>query len=204
MCVSSPQSNRLDTDSSAAVRLFASAIWPPRGSVTCASNTGGDTHDDATDGVGPADDSWLFDIALDDLRDALTALLPEKQTPARPRLLVGAYLLDLLGLKGPSPFPGRSLGDHPDKGGAVLVKNGRYGPYVAHDGINATLPSDKTPETITLEEAVVLLASAHVPLSASVTVTVWPDTGDSVTVKVARPAASFITTSSMLTLMGSG
>ena len=55
--------------------------------------------------------------------------------------------------------PGRSLGDHPDKGGAVLVKNGRYGPYVTHDGINATLPSDKTPETITLEEALALIAA---------------------------------------------
>jgi DNA topoisomerase-1 len=55
--------------------------------------------------------------------------------------------------------PGRSLGDHPDKGGAVLVKNGRYGPYVTHDGVNATLPSDKTPETITLDAAVVLLAA---------------------------------------------
>jgi DNA topoisomerase-1 len=55
--------------------------------------------------------------------------------------------------------PGRSLGDHPDKGGAVLVKNGRYGPYVTHDGINATLPSDKTPDTITLEEAVGLIAA---------------------------------------------
>ncbi|HUR55549.1 MAG TPA: serine/threonine-protein kinase, partial [Gemmataceae bacterium] len=33
---------------------------------------------------------------LDDLLDALTALLPEKQSPARPRLLAGAYLLDLL------------------------------------------------------------------------------------------------------------
>ena len=30
--------------------------------------------------------------------------------------------------------PGRSLGDHPEKGGAVLVKAGRYGPYVSHDG----------------------------------------------------------------------
>jgi DNA topoisomerase I len=55
--------------------------------------------------------------------------------------------------------PGRPLGDHPDKGGAVLVKNGRYGPYVTHDGVNATLPSDKTPEAITLDEAVVLLAA---------------------------------------------
>jgi DNA topoisomerase-1 len=55
--------------------------------------------------------------------------------------------------------PGRSLGDHPDKGGAVLVKNGRYGPYVTHDGVNATLPSDKTPDAITLEEALALLAA---------------------------------------------
>jgi DNA topoisomerase-1 len=53
--------------------------------------------------------------------------------------------------------PGRSLGEHPDKGGDVVVKNGRYGPYVSHDGINATLPSDKSPETITLNEAIVLL-----------------------------------------------
>jgi DNA topoisomerase-1 len=53
--------------------------------------------------------------------------------------------------------PGRALGEHPDKGGPVVAKNGRYGPYVSHDGINATLPSDKTPETITLAEAVGLL-----------------------------------------------
>jgi DNA topoisomerase-1 len=53
--------------------------------------------------------------------------------------------------------PGRSLGDHPTKGGAIAAKKGRYGPYVSHNGVNATLPADKTPETITLEEAVVLL-----------------------------------------------
>jgi DNA topoisomerase I len=55
--------------------------------------------------------------------------------------------------------PGRSLGEHPQKGGPVLAKAGRYGPYVSHDGINATLPKDKTPETITLDEAVGLLAA---------------------------------------------
>src|SRR5262252_2383541 len=55
--------------------------------------------------------------------------------------------------------PGRSLGDHPDKGGAVVVKSGRYGPYVSHDGVNATLPRDKTPEAMTLEEALPLLAA---------------------------------------------
>jgi DNA topoisomerase-1 len=53
--------------------------------------------------------------------------------------------------------PGRSLGDHPDKGGPIVVRSGRYGPYVSHDGVNATLPSDMTPETVTLEQAVGLI-----------------------------------------------
>ena len=53
--------------------------------------------------------------------------------------------------------PGKALGEHPDKGGPIVAKKGRYGPYVSHDGINATLPGDKTPETVTLEEAVSLL-----------------------------------------------
>jgi len=53
--------------------------------------------------------------------------------------------------------PGRTLGDHPTKGGPIVVKNGRYGPYVTHGGVNATLPADKTPEAITLEEAVGLI-----------------------------------------------
>jgi len=52
---------------------------------------------------------------------------------------------------------GRTLGEHPEKGGAIVVKKGRYGPYVSHDGINATLPSDTTPDTVTLEQAVGLL-----------------------------------------------
>jgi len=53
--------------------------------------------------------------------------------------------------------PGKTLGEHPDKGGSIVVKNGRYGPYVSHNSVNATLTSDKTPETVTLDEAIVLL-----------------------------------------------
>jgi DNA topoisomerase-1 len=53
--------------------------------------------------------------------------------------------------------PGKALGDHPDKGGPIVVKKGRYGPYVSHDGVNATLPNDITPETVTLEQAVSLI-----------------------------------------------
>jgi DNA topoisomerase-1 len=55
--------------------------------------------------------------------------------------------------------PGRPLGDHPVKGGTVVAKNGRYGPYVSHEGVNATLPADRTPETVTLDEAVALIDS---------------------------------------------
>ena len=52
----------------------------------------------------------------------------------------------------------KDLGDHPDGGGKVTVHNGRYGPYVKHGKVNATLPKDKEPEAVTLEEAVVLIA----------------------------------------------
>jgi DNA topoisomerase-1 len=52
---------------------------------------------------------------------------------------------------------GRQLGDHPDKGGPVVVKKGRYGPYVSHAGVNATLPTDVEPDKVTLEQAIELL-----------------------------------------------
>jgi DNA topoisomerase-1 len=62
--------------------------------------------------------------------------------------------------KGPSrrfgADPGKPLGDHPTLGG-VVAKGGRYGAYVSAGGINATIPSDKTQETITLPEAIALI-----------------------------------------------
>jgi DNA topoisomerase-1 len=63
--------------------------------------------------------------------------------------------------KGPSKRrfgadPGKPVGEHPS-GGTIVVKNGRYGAYVSLDGVNATLPADKTPETITLAEAIELI-----------------------------------------------
>jgi DNA topoisomerase-1 len=63
--------------------------------------------------------------------------------------------------KGPSgrrfgADPGKPLGDHPSLGG-VAVKNGRYGAYVTAGGVNATIPSDKTPDTITLADAIALI-----------------------------------------------
>ena len=40
-----------------------------------------------------------------------------------------------------------------------MVKKGRYGPYVSHAGVNATLPADVEPDKVTLEQAVELLAA---------------------------------------------
>ena len=65
------------------------------------------------------------------------------------------------------PAPGKKLGEHPDKGGDIVVKNGRFGPYVSNNGVNATLPSDKTPETVTLDEAIVLLDARAAALGNS-------------------------------------
>ena len=53
--------------------------------------------------------------------------------------------------------PGRSVGDHPQRGGAILVKKGRYGPYVTNSGINATIPDNIVPDEITLDQAVGLI-----------------------------------------------
>ncbi len=51
----------------------------------------------------------------------------------------------------------RDLGEHPDGGGEVAVYDGRYGPYVKHDGTNASLPDGTDPDEVTLEEAVELV-----------------------------------------------
>ena len=51
----------------------------------------------------------------------------------------------------------KTLGDHPDLGGAVQVFSGRYGPYVKHGKVNATIPKSIEPEAITMAEAVKLI-----------------------------------------------
>jgi DNA topoisomerase-1 len=53
----------------------------------------------------------------------------------------------------------KNLGPHPDDGKEVTVRAGRYGPYVKHGSTNATLPKDITPEEITVDEAIGLIAA---------------------------------------------
>jgi DNA topoisomerase-1 len=95
-------------------------------------------HDKTYANLDDADD--VFNIGLN---RAVTLIAEKRAQPSRGRRF-GAD-------------PGRALGDHPAKGGPVVAKKGRYGPYVSHNGVNATLPADKTPESVTLEEAVALI-----------------------------------------------
>ncbi|MGD8326734.1 MAG: topoisomerase C-terminal repeat-containing protein, partial [Sphingomonadales bacterium] len=61
------------------------------------------------------------------------------------------------GRRGPEAL--REMGPHPEDGEQIKLMNGRYGPYVTHNKINASLPKDKSPDDLTLEEAVALLAA---------------------------------------------
>jgi DNA topoisomerase I len=63
----------------------------------------------------------------------------------------------LRGGRAPAAAPLRELGAHPD-GGVVQLMPGKYGPYVKWDKVNATLPKDLSPEDVTLDEALILIA----------------------------------------------
>jgi DNA topoisomerase-1 len=54
--------------------------------------------------------------------------------------------------------PLKELGDDPVSGKPMVVKEGRFGPYVTDGETNATLRKDDEPETITLERGAGLLA----------------------------------------------
>lgn len=53
----------------------------------------------------------------------------------------------------------RTLGDHPDDGKPVSVHEGRFGPYIKHGKVNASIPKGSSPDDITLDQAIPLLAA---------------------------------------------
>ncbi len=57
-----------------------------------------------------------------------------------------------------SAKPLRELGSHPEDGEPVTLHDGPYGLYVKHGKVNASLPKDLSPEAVTLEMALELLA----------------------------------------------
>ncbi len=60
--------------------------------------------------------------------------------------------------RGRAAKPLRVVGNHPADNAPIELYEGRYGMYVKHDGINATVPTDLKPEELTIEQAVSLLA----------------------------------------------
>jgi DNA topoisomerase-1 len=56
------------------------------------------------------------------------------------------------------PPAGKILGEHPEFGGPVTLREGRFGPYVTHNKVNATIPTTSDPEDVTLDQAVALIA----------------------------------------------
>ncbi|HQY45319.1 MAG TPA: type I DNA topoisomerase [Usitatibacteraceae bacterium] len=81
-------------------------------------------------------DENVFDISL----ERAVALLKEPKSPGGRGAL-------------------RVLGKHPEDGQAVALYSGKYGPYVKHGKVNATLPDKDAIDSISLEEALALLAA---------------------------------------------
>jgi DNA topoisomerase I len=82
----------------------------------------------------------VFEVGL----NRAVSLLAEKAASSRARR--GANVI-------------KELGEHPELGGKVQVLTGRYGPYVKHGKVNATIPKDREPEQVTMDEAVALIAA---------------------------------------------
>jgi DNA topoisomerase-1 len=90
-------------------------------------------HDGAYKSI-PKSDS-VYDIALERAVELLSA----------PKTARGA--------------PGKQLGLHPQDQQPVVLLSGRYGPYVKHAGINATVGPDYDSAQLTLEQALAILAA---------------------------------------------
>ncbi|SFS22003.1 type I DNA topoisomerase [Yoonia litorea] len=61
------------------------------------------------------------------------------------------------GNRGKAAVPIRELGEHPEAGGPVNIFDGKYGPYVKWEKINATIPDTVDPAELTMAQAVDLI-----------------------------------------------
>ena len=51
----------------------------------------------------------------------------------------------------------KDLGEHPEDKKPVRIMKGQYGPYIKYKSLNATIPEEKDPAEITMEEALILI-----------------------------------------------
>jgi DNA topoisomerase-1 len=88
-----------------------------------------------------ADEEQLLTITLDEAK----ALLAQPKTYGRTRTTG-------------TTTSGRALGEDPETGKTITIKDGRFGPYVTDGETNATLRRSDSPDTIELTRAIELLA----------------------------------------------
>ena len=51
----------------------------------------------------------------------------------------------------------KHLGDHPEDKKPVRVMKGKFGPYIKYKSINATIPEEKDPSELTMDDALILI-----------------------------------------------
>ncbi len=51
----------------------------------------------------------------------------------------------------------KDLGEHPEDKKPVRIMKGQYGPYIKYKSLNATIPEEKDPLELTMEEALILI-----------------------------------------------
>ena len=51
----------------------------------------------------------------------------------------------------------KDLGEHPDDKKPVRVMKGQFGPYIKYKSLNATIPEEKDPSELTMEDALILI-----------------------------------------------
>jgi DNA topoisomerase-1 len=93
----------------------------------------------------------------------VTVSLPKDKDPVAVTLEDAIVIMrDVQAAKKKAAEPLRTLGDDPATGATILVKDGRFGPYVSDGKTNASLGKKRDPQTITLEEAAEMLAKKRI------------------------------------------
>jgi len=65
--------------------------------------------------------------------------------------------VELLANKNKTSSEIKTLGEHPKTGETLVIKDGRYGPYISDGKVNASLKGDLDPTSLSLEEAVTII-----------------------------------------------
>lgn len=91
-----------------------------------------------------------------------TASVNHKLTPpATPLTVTLEQAVELLARTRKSSTVLKTLGTHPKTGATIVLKDGRFGPFVTDGEVNASLPKDSDPARLTLEQAAALIAKKH-------------------------------------------